>query len=832
MLRFSLYDFLGRGKGRFFVDTETFSNATSVSTVRQPGHFIFVCDASGSMWGQMAGLRSLVTKLVTLEEYRDAEVLVSVLSFSSAGDLVTHASRVKIADFMAPGSKALADLQRLDTRGLTCISQGLKAIPGLVKDDEVTAAVVLSDGFANDRSPGAEKREIDIIVEQLRKTKGVFVNTISLGSYADFKLLAYIANACSGTCFQAPSAKEVYDVLHETTTLVAGATSPVLDVQMNGADYAVFVSRSAGKIIGGSQALLIRGLRPEDDKAVYRFRKVEDAVYSASNAPVCGENGADLTPVLAFAKAQLSEGNVNTAKYALVATRDEDLLAKHARALVNGEIAAMSADVESAVVTGIPAGHTISATYGLPNAGQASVLQILGLLGQYASDIQVDMNALTSGYKKRGVKRIAGVRNPDGTVTPYPYKLASRTPSQFRGVSSFDLNRNNATVNMLVAEPANLVQVADGAVIPEVEGIKLDLWINRNYTIVGDGSLNIERLFLRIANKRLFRALVAASVLPDTDFDAKLTYEVVLAGRPLIGYDATFSPAMFDGLFGRVARLKVVQSILAACVKGQSDAYTPDQLAALKAKGVTGGMNFSAPTTNEYADLNQALADGIIDTRVSYKVDFGTPEVVNLGELYSANAYLARRFTLAVNGTEEKKPKFDMRWDAGVTYGIKPVGPKLTVGPVDDLMYPIFMDFLGLASNGSVAAILTDAGFDADFVTKFRAAADGQVSKDTAVEVFTDAKKALDKAVDAVFTSAVAPMVFYVGSTGLVPDEFQSRAMTAEQVREKYKGIDLGKDADESIYYEVNGTILSIFTKVEYFSTGKVPSAVADEEAA
>jgi hypothetical protein len=829
--RFALFDFLGRAKVFYLVEEENLT-ATTTTAVRNPGHFHFVCDASGSMYSQMAGVRSLLVKLVTLEEYRDAEVFVSVHSFSSTGDLVTHAARVKISDFMAPDSKALAEVQRLSPRGLTCMSQGLKAVPSLVRDGELTAVVLLSDGFANDYSPGAERREIDGIVETLRKMKNVFVNTISLGAWADFPLLSYIANACSGTCFQAPTAREVYDVIHSTVTLIAGSTSPAIDVPMSGASYAVFMSRSGGKVMGSASNFLVRGLRAEDDKVVYRYRRVEEAEYLASSAPVCGDKGASVAPILAFAKAQLSEGYVNRAKYALVATRDETMLLAHARALVGTEIAAMSADVENAALNGIPAGHVVTTSYGLPNASVLSVLGVLSILTEYATDIEVDMNAFTQGYKKRGIKRLTGTRLPDGTVQPIDVKLVPRAPSQFRRLSSVDINRNNATANMLVTEPSNLVRIADGSVISDVEGIKLDLWSPRNYTLVGDGVLNVARLFVRISNKRLFRALVSAGVLPSVDFDAKATYEIVLEGRPLIAYDATFSPDMLDGVFDRVARMKVLASILSASMKGQSDAYTADQLAALKKVYVTGSMNFSPPTTNEYADLNAALADGIIDTRLSYKVDIGSRDILNLGELYSANAYLARRFTVAVNGTVEPKPKFEMRWDAGVKYGIKPVGPKLTVGPVDDLMYPIFVDFLGIASNGSVAAILKDAGVDADTSAAFLAAVQGGKSKDDAVELFTDVRKAVEAAIERTFRDAVSPMVFYVGATGLVPDEFNARAMTAEQAKEKYKNLSIGKDEADGTFYDVNGTILCVYVKAEYFSTGKVAPAVADEDAA
>jgi len=829
-MKFALYDFLGRPKAHYLVTEESIGSATK--PVPQPGHFIFVCDASGSMWGQMAALRSLVVKLLTLEEYRDADVLVSVLSFSSTNDLVTHAARVKIVDFMSPGSAALEEVSKLDTRGLTCISQGLKAIPALIKPNEVTAAVVLSDGFANDVSPGAEKREIDTIVEVLRKNAALVVNTISLGSYADFKLLAYIANACSGTCFQAPTAKEVYDVIHDTTSLIAGATTPAIDLPLGGNDYQVFVSAAARKIIGGNgTSLIVRGLRPEDDKVAYRFKRVEASEYAASTAPVCGEN-APIEPVLAFAKAMISEGNINQAKYALVSTRNQTLLGKHAKALVNNAIAAMSADVEDSLFNPGGAWKTsdFTKTYGLPNASVASVLGVLGLLAEHASDIEIDLTALRNGYKKRGVKRIAGTRNPDGTITTPWVKTAFRDSGDWAKVSSFDINRNNATCNMLVTRAVNLVQADDGTVIPEVAGVKLDLKSFNNYTLVGDGVLNVGTLSIRIGNKRLFRSLVAVGVLPDVAFDPKTPYTIDLDGRPLIAYDIAFDAAMFTDLFTTVARMKVLQSILSACTKGTSEKFTDDQIAELKRHCLSTSLYFNAPTTTEYADLKQALSDGVIDTRISYKVDFGTSDILNLGELYSANAYLERRFTMAGTGVDPKKPKFDQRWPTDVSYGYKSLSARTKLNTVDDLMFPIMEDFLGLKSTGAVAGILTTLGYDAGQITNFYNAATGKVSKDTAIETFADAAKALDRAIEGIFRDRVSPLVFYVGSTGLVPDEFNARAMTADQVREKYPDLSIGKDEADGTFYLVGlGNIIVVYARAEYFSTGKVPDTLEAE---
>lgn len=818
--KFALRNFLGQIKSYFLVEEEKLSSS-EVPSIRTPGHLIFVCDASGSMWGQMDALKSLVVKLLTLEEYRDADVLISVLSFSSAGDIITHAARVKVGDFMTPGSKALSEVQKLSTRGLTCISQGLRAIPNLLRDDELTAAVVLSDGFANDVSPGAEKREIDALVENLRTRKNLFVNTISLGSWADFNLLSFMANACSGTCFQAPSAKEVYDVLHATTSLVAGATSPAIEVKLNGADYGVFLSRSSGKILGSGSTLLVRGLRSEDDRTIYRFRKVGEEVYAASPAAICED--VNPAPLLAFAKAQLAEGAVNTAKYALVATKDETLLLDHARALTSTEIAAMAASVERATLGGIPSDHVRSANYGLPNAGILSVLGVLDILAEYARDVEVDVDALRATYKKRGVKRVEGVRNEDGSLTTPTVKTARKNADGWASLSSVDVNRDTATCNMLVSSPIRLVKADDGAEISEVAGIRLDLRSHNNYTLVGDGELNVTRLAIRIANKRLFRALVSAGVLSDGDFDPKVSYEVVLEGRPLIAYDASFDPTVFSGVFERAARLKILESILTACMKGQSDAYTAEQLAELGKYYITGGMNFSPPTTTSYVDLKAALASGEVDTRLSYKIKFGTGEIANLGELLSANAYLQRRFTLTVNGQKEEKPKFEFRWEPSASFGIKPTTARMALNAVDDLTYPIFCDFLGVAENGTVAAILTDAGMDADQVKAFTAALRGKVSKDTAVEAFTDARKAVSKALDAIFIDRVSPVVFYVGATGLIPDEFQTSAMTAEQVKQKYPKYAVKKDAADGTFYEVGtDTILSVSVTPEYFSTGKV----------
>lgn len=815
MSKFATHDYLGRPKAYYRVEEVPLT--APPTPAKTTSHHILIIDRSGSMYGELDAVKGMVEKVLTLEEYRDSEMLVSVLSYSSSGDWTAHVERAKVEDVMAPGSKHVEAIRKIRVTGLTCISQGLRAAKDLCRAGETTCVTLHSDGYANDKSPGAEKREIDGLVEEFRKLPDVFVNTIAYNHWSDFKLLSYVANACGGTCFQTPTAKELFNTLHQTADLLASQVVPTVEVASAGADYTAFVSVAARKVLGASGILSVRGVKAEHDRVAYRYHRLEQAQYDALNEPVCGD-GASVVPVLAFASAKIAEGRLNEAKYAVVSTRDLTLLEDHARALTNPQVAAMAAAVQSVLFDGIPASHVMAKTVGLPNAGQASVMRVLGILGKYARDVEVDLPALRKDYKRRGVRRIPGTRNADGSVTPPTHKTVPRTDGWAK-VKSFDLNRNTATVNMLVARPVDLVDVATGATVPEVAGIKLDLESFNNYTVVGDGELNLARIPLRITNKRLHRDLVDVGALPAGDFDPKATYEVVLDGRPLVAYDATFDAQVFAGVFDRVARIKALSSILSASLKEKSDAYTDDQIAALKAHYLSASMYFSPPTTTEYADLQAALSDGSVDTRISYKVDFGTPKMLTVGDLYSANAFLERHFTLNRNGADEKKPKFDMRWDATTKYGYKALSARTKLNACDDLQKPIFEDFLGLKATGVVRDILKSVGASDDAITAFHDAAAGKVSADKAVEVFTDTRRALEAALEAEYDS-VSPVVFYIGATGLLPDEFGGpKAMSADDARAAYPDLSIGKAESDGTFYDVGGVILSVYPKSEHFST-------------
>lgn len=837
--KFALYDYLGRPKAHYTV--EEVAIAAPVPA-KQTSHHILVLDRSGSMYGDLPAVKTMVEKVLTLEEYKNADMLISVLSYSSSGDVTTHVERARVEEVMAPGSKHVEAIRKIQITGLTCISQALRQALTLVKDGELTCVSLHTDGYANDKSPGAEKREIDALVKEYAKKPNVFVNTIAYRNWCDFGLLTSIANACSGTCFKTPTAKEVFDTLHSTAGVLAGSVTPAFEVPALTGQYVTFVSKKADKVLGSVEGLLVRGIHADDDKRGYRYTRVTPEQYAASALPVAGKNAE---PVLAFALGKLAGGDVNGAKYALMASRNLTLLGNHARALTNGALSEMATDMRKVLFGHISEGECAftsdEAPYELPNARQPSVVGLLGLLSRYgASDMQVDTQAIRKNYKRRGVKRIPGTRNADGTVTPPRAKAVSRNPDNaFLAVNGFDLNRNNATVNMTVANPIALVRDNGEKVGDTLAGVDLsNLSTFNSYTVVGDGELNLPVLPLRVTNKRLHRELSALGLVTG-DYDPTVTHALALEGRPVVAYDATFDPnAVFPAdLFKNLLGAKVLSSVLAACMKdtGASDTMSEEQVAALKEVHLTPSLYFSPPTTMHYADLQQALAAGDVDTRVSYKVDFGVPTMLNLGELHSANKFLERMYELSLNGTSEKKPKFDMRWNATVAYGRKVLSARTKLTPVDDAMKPYFDEFLGLVSTtDNISRTLKNAGMSDEQVQAFLLAKQHFVLNDAVTEAFVDARKALDAYIDSLY-DGVSSLVFYVGSTGLVPEEFgASKGMDAETVKQVYPSLEycIGKNEADGTFYSFKDAagevvVLSVYAKSEHFTTEKGVASLA-----
>lgn len=812
--KFALHTFKGTPVRFFRCEAEDLGAKTSTE-VRKPSHHILVLDRSGSMYSDMADVRGTVEKLLTLSEFRDPSLKVSLVSYSSQGDVTLHFKKITVADVMAPDSKFLKAIRSIQATAMTCISQGLVMAETLVDDSDVTCVTLHTDGFANDRSPSQEVRDIKTAVDKLKTHPGLFCNTIGYRDYCDYNLLSSISNALSGVCIQARSIRQVYEAVYNTTKLLAGSMAPEVEIASGKADYTIFVSRSARKVLGSKDAMLVRGLAPTDDKTAYRLYEIDAKGYYALNALVSGAD-THAEPVLAYARTALAEGQLNAAKYAMVATRSNDLLNAHARALVSSDIAAMAGGLETYLFD--RTAYTPTPAYGLSASGP-SVLEVLTYLNDHVHGLSVNLPELAKGYKRRGIKRIPGTRLPDGTVDEPTVSSKPRAGDGWVQVNSFDLNRNTATINMLVSQPIDLFPKGSTTRVASVAGVLLnDLKSFNNYTLVGDGLLNVANLPLRTSDQTVLdglRAMGLSCSLPDQRADAKAgdPFILDLSGLPLVDYDLNVGGVGLDTV-RKLASLTVLSKILSGMVKGDPSGFTPEQVTDLKAHYLTPALYFSPPTTTEYAKLEDAIAQGKVDTKLSYKVDVGTADLTSVGKLKSGNEYLQRRFTLTFLGKDVEKPTLDYITMPGAVWGVKKLTARTVLDTVDTVSYPIYEGVLGLGDGAAVKALLKSIGcIDPDrFLTDIR----GEHAKDAV----KDAIRFVDDAVEAIYVK-LRPLAFYIGAAGMVPDTLGAKVQTAEEFGTAHPDAKLTKaEKEEGSFFTLpDQTVLTVYIKAENFST-------------
>lgn len=818
--KFTLFNLLGQPRGYYLVEPHELDRGEAPSDAKSVAHTVIVVDRSGSMYSALPETKETLLKILTLDEYAQYNLLVTLISYSSVGDVNCHFERVPIREIMKQDSKYQKEIKSIRTSCATCISQGLKLAAEKVKDGELTAITIHTDGYANDPSSTSEATSLLKLCDDM-KGKDVFVNTLAYGDYTDFRLLSRIANAGSGSCIKAGDISAVYSSLYNSTKTLGSSVTPPIEVQLGGYDYQVFISRGAGRVNGAAGALSIRGLKAEDDAIVYKYKKLTKAEYDKLDAPVEQTSEA----VFAFSKAHLAEGGLNTAKYALGSTFDATLVGAHARALTNNQVAAMSQDLDALLSNPGQIGtHTVLDQ--VPVNKKIPFLTLINLLDANRGNFVINREALTAVYVRRGLKRIPGVRNEDGTVTEPTLKTEFVNDDKYIPISSFDVNRNTATMNMMLTRKVQLVPAAGGAPITEVAGIKLDnLSTFNNYTLVGDGELTVPYLKIKISDKSLFDKLMNEGVLevdgtPAAKYDAEQEYTLRLDQLPIVPpFEGTVD---LDGVFDQLARLKVLSSLCGAHLKEEAAEYTPEQVQALKDHYLSKSLFLNFPTTNPYVKLEDALSDGSVDTRTSYKIDIGNKLILNLSKLHSANKFLDRMYeVIGADGKPVDKPAFEDVLDGNVSYKHKTLSARTKVTKVDDLMKALFDDFLGLRPNGEVVKLLTDVGAEKLAAIVKGRASGKQPDRKAFVEALADARKKLDARSDAVFAEKLSALVFYVGATGLLPDEVEAKAQSADALAAKHPELAFSKDEKEGTFFEVGDAILSVYAKTEYYSRDK-----------
>lgn len=390
-----------------------------------------------------------------------------------------------------------------------------------------------------------------------------------------------------------------------------------------------------------------------------------------------------------------------------------------------------------------------------------SLLELIKIFESHKSNIIVNLKHLQSNYQRTGLKRIKGYRDNDGNLVEPGLKTEHSVFSEYVATRTFEFNRNTATINMLVTRKIKLVRAEEENQITETAGVLVtDLNTYNNYTIVSDGELNVKSLKVKISSKKVFDLLKAQSVLEKDDasvaFDFRAEYTIRLDNLPLVPIEGRYSS--IDGVQNELAEIQVLSSILSAHLKKESDVYIPEQLEELKKHYLSKSIYINFPTTNEYTDIKEAIANGTIDSRVSYKIDIGSKDILNLGKLYSANKFLGRMYEACdkVTGEFQEKPRFGMALDENIAFRHKKLSSRMKITKVDDFMKPIFDDFIGIEKNGIIAAILSKVGADSP-LRVLQDKWNSKISREELVTALVTAQDRLDQYAERIYREKICP---------------------------------------------------------------------------
>jgi len=447
------------------------------------------------------------------------------------------------------------------------------------------------------------------------------------------------------------------------------------------------------------------------------------------------------------------------------------------------------------------------------------LLELIQIFAEYRNNIIVNIKHLQEHYQRTGIKRVKGVRNENGELLQPWLRTENIDNAEYVGMGEFQFNRNTATINMLIKRKVKLAKFEDQTPTIEVAGLLVnDLNSFNNYTIVSDGKINVKSLQVKISSKKAFDLLKEKGVLDAEDFDFRAEHTIELDKFPLVAANSRYSS--IDGLFNQLAEIKVLSSIISAHLRKESDVFVAGQLDEFKKHYLSKNVYINFPTTNEYTDIHEALVNGTLDSRLSYKIDIGSQDILNLSKFHSANQFLNRMYRLydKITGEIIIKPTFEMTLNENLAVRHRLLSSRTKITKVDELMKPIFDDFLGLEQNGIVVGILKKVGADSLAQLLQDKQAGKQISKEEMVAALTTANKKLEEYAENIYQDKISPLVFYIGCTGVLPDKMDAKPMTAEEVAAKYPNLQFSKDEQEGTFFAVGDSMISIYVKTEYYS--------------
>ncbi len=463
-----------------------------------------------------------------------------------------------------------------------------------------------------------------------------------------------------------------------------------------------------------------------------------------------------------------------------------------------------------------------------PSKVQENIFSILNLLEEHRQHILIDFKHLQNNYQRQGIKRIKAQRDKDDrNKLTYPHlKTIATEPKEYVEIHKFTVNRNSATINLLISHPVKLTSKNNQEEsLPQVAGILLqNLRKYNNYTIVSDGQFNVKQLKIKINSKKTFKLLKEKQIITQANqtpssYSHEQEYELNFANLSL-----RLPPENLDNLdviYQKILSCKILNSLISSIIKQESENYSPLQLQELKKHYLSKNIYLNFPTTNQYNDRKKACQKGILQSKVSQKIDLGNTQILNSQKLYSANKFL-QRFYVAYDQENQlisESLNCQLILEDCLQWQRKKLSHRLQITPVDELMSRIYDDFLGIEKNGTVKEILNS--IEADELKEILNAKekDQIVDREDFIELLIITKNTLDKNIEKLFHQYISPLVFYIGVTDSIPEQLKGCFFTCEQIQYLFPELKIAKKEQAGRFFLTENTIISIYPQTVYYSS-------------
>ena len=794
----------------------------------RPCHHLVLVDRSRSMAQHLGDLKHLLIKLLTLEEYRDPESLLTLISYADAGQVSVHFTRVSLCEVMREGSEELSSIFGLESTSGCDLFGALEVAYSLIDPRELSLISLHSDGYLD---PSRSSETLTVAArerrERRRKLKTlvsahasptVITNTITYCREDDVDQLAEIAQRGGGSCTPSSNLHEIYDALHQSAELLSARSRRVMRIDVDDADGWLLATPRRSETAIGVSSTEVLGLNEGEEGRLYLFKRLDPQSFAAHDAPEINPFvQRDYIGALALSRFLLAQHQLNLAKYTMISARSALLVRHHLKALTTPELTEMAAALDQRVLRG--AGRRDDpALPKMTSPDQPTVIDVLQLLHDHHREVKVLRAHLESHYERRTLRRVIGSRDDEGTLIEPELSFTPAIERDYLRLCGVEINSYNASVNLITSERVTLVDHS-GNQRSHIAGIELDeLDFYRTYSVISDGALHLTTLKVRVESKSLF-AQLARWGLVRGGYRPTTYHELDFSDLPLVLTPP--SQTLEAGLFERLAHARFVRSFLNAALGGYSDRFTDKQLTALRAHHLTPKLHVNLPTTSPYLDLRQARCAGLVGVRQRHHIDLGNHVFTGLSKLPSANALLRSTYDVTVNGVKLDKPSIAELSDAEIT-----VKSQIKTTEARALLKPLLDELLGLEDGKlqHLPRLLNDLDLDdAEREETIQVLCTPQRRDEMSFKVLGRLREALLGYIQAVYTEQINPLVFYLGATGVLPDNYQARNYTSAEAQSVIPTLKIPRDLEEGSIFDLGGSLtLSVRLEEVLYSTDHV----------